>query len=216
MPIPRGLLLAAMLYAIAAFAVIVGLKPPIQPTSSAYTPMVRSLLAAVAFGIVLLWPTARMAERGSPWPARRVALDAVTLAIALQAIFWPLHLVTQWTLARAAAIDLMLVGWIAATGAAIACGMRPGGWPAAWSLAWIAVAAGGPLLDVLGVPAPWPGALGPFVALIELAPVPEQSSQPVEWARAAWPWTLAAVGWALALRGAARPAPGVAPAHPLG
>ena len=79
MPIPRGLLLAAMLYAIAAFAAIVGLKPPIQPTSSAYTPMVRSLLAAVAFGIVLLWPTARMADRGSAWPARRVALDAVAV-----------------------------------------------------------------------------------------------------------------------------------------
>jgi multisubunit Na+/H+ antiporter MnhF subunit len=216
MPIPRGLLLAAMLYAIAAFAAIVGLKPPIQPTSSAYTPMVRSLLAALAFGIALLWPTARMADRGSAWPARRVALDAVTLAIALQAIFWPLHLVTQWTLARAAAVDLMLVGWIAASGAAIACAMRPGGRPSAWSLAWIAFAAGGPLLDVLGVPPPWPGALGPFVALIELAPVPEQSSQPVEWARAAWPWTVAAAGWALALRGLGRPATGVAPAHPLG
>ena len=216
MPIPRGLLLAAMLYAIAAFAAIVGLKPPIQPTSSAYTPMVRSLLAALAFGIALLWPTARMADRGSAWPARRVALDAVTLAIALQAIFWPLHLVTQWTLARAAAVDLMLVGWIAASGAAIACAMRPGGRPSAWSLAWIAFAAGGPLLDVLGVPPPWPGALGPFVALIELAPVPEQSSQPVEWARAAWPWTVAAAGWALALRGSGRPATGVAPAHPLG
>jgi multisubunit Na+/H+ antiporter MnhF subunit len=178
--------------------------------------MVRSLLAALAFGIALLWPTARMADRGSAWPARRVALDAVTLAIALQAIFWPLHLVTQWTLARAAAVDLMLVGWIAAAGAAIACAMRPGGRPSAWSLAWIAFAAGGPLLDVLGVPPPWPGALGPFVALIELAPVPEQSSQPVEWARAAWPWTVAAAGWALALRGSGRPAPGVAPAHPLG
>ena len=205
MPIPRGLLLAAMLYAIAAFAAIVGLKPPIQPTSSAYTPMVRSLLAALAFGIALLWPTARMADRGSAWPARRVALAAVTLA-----------LVTQWTLARAAAVDLMLVGWIAAAGAAIACAMRPGGRPSAWSLAWIAFAAGGPLLDVLGVPPPWPGALGPFVALIELAPVPEQSSQPVEWARAAWPWTVAAAGWALALRGSGRPATGVAPAHPLG
>ena len=212
MPIPRGLLLGAMLYAIAAFAAIVGLKPPIQPTSTAYTPMVRALLAAFAFGIVLLWPTARLAARGSPWPARRVALDAVTLAVALQAVFWPLHLVTQWTLARAAAADLMLVGWIAAAGAAIACGMRPGGRPVAWSLAWIAVAVGGPLLDALGAPAPWPGALGPFVALMELAPVPERSSEPVEWARAAWPWTVAAAGWALAIRGSTQPRAGVAPA----
>lgn len=211
MPIPRGLLLGAMLYAIAAFGAIVGLKPPIQPTSSAYTPMVRSLLAAFAFGIVLLWPTARLAGRGSPWPARRVALDAVTLAIALQAVYWPLHLVTQWTLGRAAAVDLMLVGWIVAAGAAIACGMRPGGRPVAWSLAWIAIAAGGPVLDALGVPAPWPSALGPFVAIMELAPVPERSSEPVEWARAAWPWTVALAGWALALRGARRPQPGVAP-----
>ena len=214
MPIPRGLLLGAMLYAVAAFVATVGLKAPIQPTSSAYTPMLRSLLAALAFGIVLLWPTARLAERGSAWPARRVALDAVTLAIALQAVFWPLHLVTQWTLARAAAVDLMLVGWIAAAGAAIACGLRPDGRPAAWSVAWIAVSAGGPLLDALGAPAPWPGAFGPFVALMELAPVPERSSEPVEWARAAWPWTVAAVGWAAVLRGTGRPATGVAPAHP--
>jgi hypothetical protein len=215
MPIPRGLLLAAMLYAIAAFAAIVGLRPPIQPTSSAYTPMVRSLLAALAFGIVMLWPTARLAERGTPWPPRRVALDALTLAIALQAIFWPLHLVTQWTLARAAAVDLMLVGWVAATGAVIACGMRTGARPAAWSIAWLAVAAAGPLLDVLDAPAPWPGALGPFVALMELAPVPERSSEPVEWARAAWPWTVAAAGWALALRGGRREAAGVAAPQPV-
>jgi len=214
MPIPRGLLLAAMLYAIAAFAAIVGLQPPIQPTSSAYTPMVRSLLAVLAFGIVMLWPTARLAERGAPWPARRVALDALTLAIALQAIFWPLHLVTQWTLARAAAVDLMMLGWVAATGSAIACGMRPGCRPPAWSLAWMAFAAAGPLLDVLGAPAPWPGAFGPFVALMELAPVPERSSEPVQWARAAWPWTVAAAGWALALRGGGPMAAGVAPTQP--
>lgn len=214
MPIPRGLLLAAMLYAIAAFAAIVGLQPPIQPTSSAYTPMVRSLLAVLAFGIVMIWPTARLAERGAPWPARRVALDALTLAIALQAIFWPLHLVTQWTLARAAAVDLMMLGWVAATGSAIACGMRPGCRPPAWSLAWMAFAAAGPLLDVLGAPALWPGAFGPFVALMELAPVPERSSEPVQWARAAWPWTVAAAGWAVALRGGGPMAAGVAPTQP--
>jgi hypothetical protein len=144
-----------------------------------------------------------------------VALDALTLAIALQAIFWPLHLVTQWTLARAAAVDLMLVGWVAATGAVIACGMRTGARPAAWSIAWLAVAAAGPLLDVLDAPAPWPGALGPFVALMELAPVPERSSEPVEWARAAWPWTVAAAGWALALRGGRREAAGVAAPQPV-
>ena len=199
MPIPRGLLLGAMLYAIAAFGAIVGLKPPIQPTSSAYTPMVRSLLAAFAFGIVLLWPTARLAGRGSPWPARRVALDAVTLAIALQAVYWPLHLVTAWPLARSAAIDALLSGWAAAAGAAIALGLR-GPHPLRWAYGCLALAAAGPLLDALAFPAPAAELAGPFAALARMASPDARRGLDSDWALAAWPWILAAGGWFLAVR----------------
>lgn len=213
MPLPRGLVALALLWTVAAFAATVGFRAPLQPTSGAYTPAVRSLLALVALGACILWPIGRLtlAGREERWTTGRAMLDTVAMLVILHALLWPLHLVTHWSLARAASIDLLLSGWVVAAGGAIAVGMRPGARPARWAVAWLAAILAGAGLDVLAAGGALPLALGPFVSLLELATAAPDLTQPVDWELAAWPWVPGLSLWGFAfLPGprSAEPCPG--------
>lgn len=200
----------AILWIVASFVVTVGARTPIQPTSGAYTPEVRTFLALLALGGCVLWPVGRVTLARAPFGARRAALDTATLLVLLQAIFWPTHLVTTWSLGRAAAIDLLLCGWTCVAAAAVAMATRPGARPLPWALGCAAVAGSGAILDAMGARAPLPEALGPFAALLALAPLGADGAGPVAWELAAWPWAVAAAGWSVALR----PARGSDPVAP--
>jgi len=208
MPLPRGLVALALLWTVAAFAATLGFRAPIQPTSGAYTPSVRSLLALLALGACMLWPVGRLtlSPRGERWTPGRALLDTASMLVLLHAIYWPLHLVTHWSLARAASIDLLLSGWIVATGGALAIGMRSDARRAVSASLWMAIVAGGAALDALGAAGPAPLLLGPFVPLLELATASPDLTQPTDWALAAWPWAPGLLLWGLALLPGGRPA----------
>jgi hypothetical protein len=201
MPLPRGLLTFAFVFVAAAFAVTVGLRVPIQPTSTAYTPGVRAFLELLAIGGCALWPVGRLAMSPHGWRPARVALDLVTLLAILQAVAWPLQLVTYWPPERGAAIDVLLSGWITASGGAVALGMRAHGMQrAAWSVAGIVLVGAGPVADALGARTPVPELLGPCSALLEVAPLRAGAISGREWPIACWPWIFAGFLWATALR----------------
>lgn len=200
MPVPRSLVGWSIAWAIASFLATVGLQSPIQPTTGTYAPAVRTMLALLALGGCALWPAARLACARGPWPPARVALDATTIVVAMQAIYWPLHLVTSWTLAQACATDLMLSGWIAATGAWVALALQAPAARPARAIAWLCAMPLGAALDALGVRAPLPELAGPLAALFRLTPAAADAAADPAWAVAAWPWILAFVGWALAVR----------------
>lgn len=200
----------AILWIVASFAMTVGARTPIQPTSGAYTPEVRTFLALLAVGSCVLWPVGRITLVRAPFGAGRAALDAATLVVLLQAIFWPTHLVTTWSLGRAVTIDLLLCGWTCVAAASVALATRPGARALPWALGCAAVAGSGAVLDAMGVRPPLPDALGPFAALLALAPLGADGAGPVAWQLAAWPWAIAAAGWSVALR-PARGAVAVAP-----
>ena len=218
MPLPRGLVALALLWTLAAFAATVGFRAPIQPTSGAYTPAVRTLLALIALGACVLWPVGRLtlSPRGEGWTPARAALDTAAMLVLLHAVYWPIHLVTHWTLARAVAIDALLSGWTLAAGGTIALGMRPGARPTAWAALAMAVALGGAALDIAALPGPLPSMVGPFVALLELASVTPDLAKPPEWAVSLWPWVpgLALWGWALRT-GGRQPHPCPGPGLPV-
>lgn len=205
MPLPRALFTLALLWGLAAFVATVGVRAPVQPATEAYAQPVRGLLALLATGLALLWPLARLAGPAANREPRRVLVDLAVLLVLLQGGFWPLHLVTGWTLERAAAIDLLLTGWAAVAGAAIALGANPAR-SMRVALAAMAVAAAGPALDAFGVAAPWPALAGPFAALAWLTAPGDPAAETIAWAVAAWPWTVAPAAWAWAL--ASRPVPG--------
>ena len=196
MPLPRGLVISSFIWVIACFAATIGLSAPIQPTSGAYTPSVRAMLALLAVGACLLWPLARITYARGTWTPARVALDMITIMVAFHAIFWPLHLVTYWTAAQMLAIDLLLCGWIAATGAWIALAIQTGTRRTVWSTAWMAIVLAGVVLDAVGAPAPIPELAGPYAALLRLSPERTDSTVVPVWSVAIWPWILAAGAWA--------------------
>lgn len=213
MPPPRGLLALALVWIAVAFAATVGTRVPIQPTSSSYTPGVRTLLELMAIGGVTLWPIGRLATARGVWSPGRVALDLVTLLVVLQVVLWPMQLVTYWPPLRGAAMDIMISGWLAAAGGVLACGLGSSGWRrTAWGLAWLLLVGTGPLLDVLGVAPPAPELGGPAVALLTIAPLLPGTMAPGTWPIAIWPWIPALFLWAAALRRAAHPPRMVAPA----
>jgi hypothetical protein len=218
MPLPRGLVALALLWTVAAFAATVGFRAPIQPTSGAYTPSIRSLLALLALGTSVLWPLGRLtiSPHGERWRPGRALLDTASMLVMFHAVYWPLHLVTHWSLARAASIDLLLSGWIVAAGGALALGMRGDARRPAWACLCMAVAAGGAALDAVGAGGALPLALGPFVSLLALATASPDLTQPTDWAAAAWPWVPGLVLWGLALLTADRTAqPCPAPRVPV-
>jgi|LauGreDrversion4_2_1035121.scaffolds.fasta_scaffold92726_2 hypothetical protein len=213
MPLPRGLVALALLWTVAAFAATVGFRAPIQPTSGAYTPAVRSLLALLALGACVVWPVGRLtlSSRSERWTPGRALLDTVSMLVLFHAVYWPLHLVTHWSLARAASIDLLISGWIACAGGAVALGMARDARRSAWAIGCIAVAAAGAALDAAGTGGATTFAAGPFVALLALATASPDLTQPTDWAIAAWPWAPGLLLWGLALLPRARggqPCPG--------
>ena len=204
MPLPRGLVMCSFIWIIACFAATIGLSAPIQPTSGVYTPSVRAMLALLAVGACLLWPMARLAYARGAWTPARVALDMITIMVAFHAIFWPLHLVTYWTAAQMMAIDLLLCGWVAATGAWIALAIRTGTRRVVWCTTWMAVIVAGVVLDAVGLQAPFPELAGPYAALLRLTPERTDSTALPVWSVAIWPWILASAAWAGVLIGAKR------------
>jgi hypothetical protein len=212
MPVPRGLVTFAFLFVAAAFAATVGLRVPIQPTSTSYTPGVRAFLELLAVGGCAIWPVGRLALSPQGWRPARVLLDLVALVAIVQAVLWPLQLVTYWPPARGVAIDALLVGWITACGGAVACGMHCHGWRrATWAMACIALVAAGPAADALGARPPTAALLGPCSALLDVAPLQPSAPGPNDWPVIAWPWILACAAWAGALRAARTQRGGLAP-----
>lgn len=122
---PRGLILLASAWLIVAWAIHIGLRPPVQMHAASYTPGVRMLLLSVTIGICIAWPLLRLSGPPRAWPIRQALLDLVVLACLAQVAVWPLRLVTPWPPMRSAAIDACLLLWGLAVAAPVALGTRP-------------------------------------------------------------------------------------------
>ena len=199
MPLPRGLLLSAVLWVAACFMVTIGTHAPIQPTTGAYTPVVRTMIALLAVGACIGWPVARFGNARGAWGPARALLDTLTVLTVFHAMFWPLHLVTHWTIGQAVAMDLLLSGWIGTAGACIALGLR-GNHRTTWAIAVCALMAGGAALDMAGIRAPFPYLFGPFAGLLHIADLGPSGTDRDAWAIAAWPTILALLAWSAVLR----------------
>jgi len=192
------MLFAAIAFAMLAFAVTVGERRPIEPTSGAYAPSVRAFVALAAFGMTLAWPLWRIAMPPAGWSAGRAALDATTLVVAFQAAFWPLHLVSGRTLADAALLDALVCGWAAACGAVVALSANRTVNAGLAGAVLLAVPCLGVALDAGGAPHPWPALAGPFVGILEGAPTRPVAAETAFGAIAAWPWVVAGTAWGAA------------------
>ncbi len=62
-------------------------------------------------GVALLWPMVRLSQRAPIRPTRAALQDFLALLIPLQAVVWPMPLLTGWPLGVIGAIMLSLLSW---------------------------------------------------------------------------------------------------------
>lgn len=118
--LPRGLIFLASLWLIVSWTITIGLRAPVHPSSASYTPAVRLMLVSVTTGLLIGWPLLRLSQERSPYPIRQTALDLVVLLGLLQVVIWPLRLVTGWSPARIAMLDLTMIAWLTLAAALVA------------------------------------------------------------------------------------------------
>jgi len=179
--LPRELIFLGSLWLVGSWFVSIGVRPPLHPSASSYTPGVRAMLICVMIGLVIAWPLMRLSSPPTRWPFRRTLLDLVTLLLLAQVIVWPVRLVTTWSVERTFAISLFVIGWTTIAGAVVAiatsharhllvtrtaamlfcCALCIVGPAIAWAMTiWADLRGGGHVWD--GELAPW---LGPMVGL---------------------------------------------------
>jgi hypothetical protein len=118
--LPRALIFLASIWLIGSWVIAIGLKRPVQPSSSSYEPGVRLMLICLTTGLMVGWPMLRLSQVHTPLPVRQTILDLVVLLSMVQVVLWPLRLVTTWPVMRTAAIDATITGWLLIFGAVIA------------------------------------------------------------------------------------------------
>jgi hypothetical protein len=175
---PRGLVMLAAAWIFCSWISIFGFRPPAQPQAASYSPSVHLLFIMLAVGVSIAWPLLRLSGRPSRSPMLQACFDGLALFVLLQVVIWPLRLVTNWTLARAIAVDASLAASVLTTAAVVAAvhgRASPRARTAAMAVAVlltaapsIAVAAG--LADGVRIVAPGGGARGALMnALIALS-----------------------------------------------
>lgn len=206
--LPRGLILLACVWLIGSWLLSIGVRPPIEPSSASYTPGVRLMLVCIGIGLMIGWPLLRLswvADGPAARPILQTVLDLIVLLSLIQVVIWPLRLVTPWTLARTAALDVTLVGWTVLGGAIVASAVGSGrdGVRNLAITACLAMCLLGPILAIIGaVVLPAAGSamplmdIGPLVAVYKLA---QGAAAPVtsqQWVMIVMPTAAAALAWA--------------------
>ena len=159
-PIPRGLVFVASGWIAFSWLVVIGLRPPLQPTSSAYTPAAEMMVMCIAIGCFIAWPLVRLTVAPRPAVRMRTALEIVALVALIQIVIWPLRLVTSWSVPRVLWLDLEMISTLALLGGLTILSMHRAGFRTvsmAIIVAWMIVPAlvefglGG---DILGTASP--------------------------------------------------------------
>lgn len=113
---PRGLVFVASGWIVVSWLIVIGAEPPLQPTTSAYTPAAEMLVMSMAIGAFVAWPLHRLTTAPRYSVPVRTMLETVALVGMALVVLWPLRLVTTWSIARVAWLDaeilctLLLIG----------------------------------------------------------------------------------------------------------
>ncbi|MDX2114922.1 MAG: hypothetical protein SFZ24_04775 [Planctomycetota bacterium] len=173
------------------------------PTTEQFVLGCRGLMLVIVLGLCVLWPALRLSQAYPEKPTRSVLGDLGVLLAPVQAVVWPMPLLTYWSLEVTAGLSLMLTSWslVAAVVVRWSYG-RADGWGRRWATTagLVALVAAAPAaLAALGG---WGGRavelLSPLTAVWGLTDAPRALSpvmQPLEWGLAAAPGLFAVAVW---------------------
>lgn len=164
----------------------------------------RAMLELTAVGALILWPMTRLSQLPAQRPAHAICADLVVILVPIQALVWPLPLLTRWNPAVIASIALMLTAWTVLVASILLPAQRsraPAKRAAAMG-AIILASTGAPILQLFftrfGAPLPpvW-NLLSPYTAILELTSAP--SGLAVRTSRTDWVFAAAPLVFALVI-----------------
>lgn len=162
-PRPFAALWAVYLMA-SALLTIFALRSIGVPTTQQFVFACRCMLVMTSFGLAVLWPMVRLSQVFPSRGARSLLGDMAVLMLPVQALLWPMPLLTHWRFEVVAALALLLVSWMMLVSGVLMLAYAGGGHGAGagrtsvasrtgWMLLVIALAAVPGLVGALG-PAP--------------------------------------------------------------
>ncbi|MCP4833169.1 MAG: hypothetical protein GY895_00250 [Phycisphaera sp.] len=197
--LPRGLVFGASSWLAASWLVSLGLRPPLQPTSTAYTPAARMMVVAIMIGIVVAWPLLRLSTPRAHRPLLSASLDTISLVSLTLLVIWPLRLVTTWSVDRLTTISMDLVANTILVGGLLAIvGVARRGATAAMIAVMILLVA--PAVVALGTPIEPSLSPSPLVRIWSIASGGPAPLAPAAWSGAAVTVTVGLVLWLVANR----------------
>lgn len=196
--LPRGLIFLSSGWLLFSWIIAVGIRPPIQPSSSVYTPAAQVLLTSIVLGGLVAWPLLRLSGAMRERPAIQALLDVVSLCVLLQIILWPLRLVTAWTIARLLLIDGSMCAWLMTTAAILATSISQNGRIRTLAMALLITWLIAPLLIAISWPQSGMGfAASPLGAIWLLSSDGGALTDSTSW-RLLWVnWGISGLAWAL-------------------
>ena len=202
---PRPLaLLWSMYLMVAALVTIFRVKSLTMPTTGQFVFACRGMIVLSVIGSVVLWPALRLCQERPSRPRRAVLMDLAVILLPMQAVIWPMPLLTSWPWEVVLALQVLFVSWAALAAAILVRAFdSPSGLQrAGTALLCILLAAGAPVLIAM-----WPGGgtapdglgmLSPISAAFRLVEAPNglaPAMTPWEWLGCAWPALPALVGF---------------------
>lgn len=125
-PRPFALLWAMYLMA-GALLTIFAVRSLTIPSATQFQSGCRAMLEVILIGACGLWPMTRLSQRFPDDPRRSILIDAAVLLVPMQAVIWPMPLLTGWGWDVMAALDLTMIGWIGLVGGLLRLAMRASG-----------------------------------------------------------------------------------------
>lgn len=117
-----------------------------------------SMLVIAAVGVALLWPAVRLSQAAPERPTRSGLIDLAILLAPLQAVVWPLPILTRWPWDVIAALAAMYAVWAFAISGIITIALcRPTHWNRMTAYATCVIISVGPA--VIGA---WRGPIDPL------------------------------------------------------
>ena len=81
------------------------------PLASRFRYGAAALLLMVCVGATILWPLTRLSQRSPRRPARATGADLLVLLVPMQAVVWPMPILTGWPFNVVGALALLLGAW---------------------------------------------------------------------------------------------------------
>lgn len=135
---PRPLaLLWSMYLMVSALLTLLGVRSLTMPTTEQFVFGCRGMLLMTLVGVSVLWPMVRLSQQRPDKPGRSLLADLAVLLAPVQAVIWPMPLLTHWSWSITAALMLAVASW-----AVFAAGwLRIGYQSSAPSMRWMCMSA---------------------------------------------------------------------------